>query len=312
MPNRPLRHVVVAGGSIAGLLATRVLSDHFEQVTLVERDTRARTPEPRKGVPQGRHPHALLLRGRAIFESLFPGLAEALCEAGAVLVGSGREFAWHHAGSWRVQFESDLAFLSMTRPLLESRIAERVSALTNVRVLEGARVTNLEFGKDGNVYGVHVDMPARQGPTRLIEADLVVDATGRGSATPQWLSEGGLAPPPTELLKAPVVYATCTFRRTDYPPHWRTLIVTGAPAKRTSFILPVEGGRWLVMLASFFAEPSPRDHGAFLEAVRSLPVPDIHDVIRDCEPRSEVMLYRFGGSQRRHYERLGRCPEGLI
>ena len=89
MPNRPLRHVVVVGGSIAGLLATRVLSDHFEQVTLVERDTRARTPEPRKGVPQGRHPHALLLRGRAIFESLFPGLAEACVRPALFLSAAG-------------------------------------------------------------------------------------------------------------------------------------------------------------------------------------------------------------------------------
>ena len=53
MPLRPLRHAVVVGGSMAGLLATRILADYFEHVTLIERDTLARAPEPRKGVPQG-------------------------------------------------------------------------------------------------------------------------------------------------------------------------------------------------------------------------------------------------------------------
>src|SRR4051812_21587506 len=311
MPNRPLRHAVVLGGSIAGLLATRVLSDHFETVTLVERDTRPLSPEPRKGVPQGRHAHALLLGGRVIAQSLFPGLAEELCEAGAALVASGREFAWHHAGSWRVQFETDLSFLSMTRPLLETKIAERVSALPNVRVLEGVRVTDVQVAHR-QVGGVRITTPANQGQVQEIGADLIVDATGRGSATPQWLSECGFDPPQTELLKAPVVYASCTFRRTESKQNWRSLIVTGAPSKRTGFIFPVEGNRWLVTLASFFDEPSPRDHGGFLEAARSMPVPDIYDVIRDCEPLSEVVQYRFGGSQRRRFERLDRFPEGLI
>ena len=92
MPSRPLHHAIVAGGSIAGLLAARALSDHFEQVTLIERDALARSPEPRKGVPQGPHAHGLLVRGRAILEDLFPGLVEALCAEGAIRVNAGREF----------------------------------------------------------------------------------------------------------------------------------------------------------------------------------------------------------------------------
>src|SRR5215212_11310769 len=98
MPSRPLHHAVVAGGSIAGLLAARMLADHFARVTLIERDQIARSSEPRKGVPQGPHTHGLLVRGRSILEDLFPGLVDELCAASAVSINAGCEFGWHHAG----------------------------------------------------------------------------------------------------------------------------------------------------------------------------------------------------------------------
>src|SRR3954470_10865707 len=113
MPGRPLHHAIVAGPSIAGLLAARVLSDHVEQVTLIERDEVARSPEPRKGVPQGAHAHGLLVRGRSILEDLFPGLVEELCAKGAIRVNAGREFGWHHAGGWRARYNTDLTLLSL-------------------------------------------------------------------------------------------------------------------------------------------------------------------------------------------------------
>src|SRR3954453_15172571 len=87
---------------------------------------------PRKGVPQGRHVHALLARGLAIADGLFPGLAEELRAAGAVQLNSGRDFLWHHSGGWRVEHDSGLEFLSMSRPLLEACIAGRVRALPNL------------------------------------------------------------------------------------------------------------------------------------------------------------------------------------
>jgi hypothetical protein len=56
-PLTTVGHAVVVGGSMAGLLAARVLADHFEQVTLVERDALTDSVQTRKGVPQGRMLH---------------------------------------------------------------------------------------------------------------------------------------------------------------------------------------------------------------------------------------------------------------
>ena len=65
------KRALILGGSLAGLLAARVLSRHFDKVLIVERDSiigdaQSRQSSPRKGVPQGRHAHALLPCGGGI------------------------------------------------------------------------------------------------------------------------------------------------------------------------------------------------------------------------------------------------------
>ena len=310
-PRRPLGHAVVLGGSAVGLLAARVLSDQFDRVTLIERDALADRPEPRKGVPQGNHLHALLARGRMIAEALLPGLCDALLAAGAMRLNAGRDLAWHQSGGWRVQHDSDLFFLSMSRPLLESTIVKRVRALPNVTILDGVRVIGLRA--EGNcVTGVRLAKPAGCARGSEIEADLVVDAMGRGSSVPQWLMELGFAAPQTELVGARVSYATWTFRRLDHEPNRRAVVVAGKPARRSGLMFPIEGDRWLVTLPGFFDEPMPQDHNAFLAYARSLAVPDIYETIRNGEPLSEIKRFRFIGSLRRRYERLEHVPEGLI
>jgi 2-polyprenyl-6-methoxyphenol hydroxylase-like FAD-dependent oxidoreductase len=311
-PHRPLGHAVVLGGSIAGLLAARVLSDHFAQVTVIERDVTGQGPEPRKGVPQGNHLHALLARGRMIADDLLPGLSDELLESGAVRLNAGRDLAWYYAGGWRMRHDNDLFFLAMSRPLLESQIDKRVRALSNVTIMNGVRVIGLLTGESRCVAGVRLTGPGRSAQVHEVEADLVVDATGRGSTTPQWLNEMGFAVPATELVGARVAYATRTFHRNNGGPDWGALVITGKPSPRSGLIFPIEGDRWLVTLPGFSNEPMPQDHEAFLAYARSLAVPDLFETIRQCEPLSQIKHFRFAGSLRHRYERLAHFPEGLI
>jgi pimeloyl-ACP methyl ester carboxylesterase len=60
------RHAIVIGASMGGLLAGRALADYYDEVTLIDRDALPLRYEPRKGVPQGRHTHGLLARGRRV------------------------------------------------------------------------------------------------------------------------------------------------------------------------------------------------------------------------------------------------------
>jgi 2-polyprenyl-6-methoxyphenol hydroxylase-like FAD-dependent oxidoreductase len=75
-------HAVVLGASIGGLLAARVLADHYRSVTIVDRDELDDEATPRRGVPQGRHGHVLLARSSQILAELFPGFADDLAAEG--------------------------------------------------------------------------------------------------------------------------------------------------------------------------------------------------------------------------------------
>ncbi len=169
------KHAIVVGGSMAGLLAARVLSERFERVTLVERDVFPAAGEPRRGVPQGRHTHALLASGRNVLEELFPGISNELIAAGAVPSDIARDVRWFFEGADLARAPSDLIGLGMGRPLLEGVVRGRVLSLSNIDVRQGAQVETLASSPErALVTGVTIS-----GET--LAADLTVDATGRGS-----------------------------------------------------------------------------------------------------------------------------------
>ena len=143
---RRRRHAVVVGGSLAGMLAARVLSDHFDGVTLLERDRFPETPAARKGLPQGRHAHGLLERGRQTLERLLPGLTEELVRAGAEPLDWTQDVAWMSPYGWYVRFPGELLLLTSTRDLIDWGVRRRVAALPNVRIHQGGDVVGLILG----------------------------------------------------------------------------------------------------------------------------------------------------------------------
>ena len=150
-------HAVVVGGSLAGMLAARVLSDHFDAVTLLERDRFPGAPAARKGLPQGRHVHALLERGRGALERFLPGLTGELVRAGAKSLDFTRDVALMSPYGWYVRFPGKLLLLASTRDLIDWAIRSRVAALPNVRIRQGAAVAALIRGPGGaRVCGVRL------------------------------------------------------------------------------------------------------------------------------------------------------------
>jgi 2-polyprenyl-6-methoxyphenol hydroxylase-like FAD-dependent oxidoreductase len=308
------QHAVVIGGSMAGLLATRVLSEHFAQVTLVERDRLPQRAEPRKGVPQGRHIHGLLIRGEQILSQFFPDLVPALLEAGATRLDMGEDFRWHHFGVWKAHFHSGLSSLSVSRPLLEWQINRRVTGLSNVQVIEECTCTRFTTGADQTrVTGVQIQRRAGAAPEESLGADLVVDASGRGSHTPRWLETLGYAKPEESTIPVSVGYATRLYRRPQTLPDWKALyVVPQPPTKRGGGIFPIEDDRWMVTLFGWLGDhPAPEEH-AYLDFARSISVPDVYRAIEQAEPLTSIEVHKFPSNLRRHYEKLSRFPEGLI
>jgi 2-polyprenyl-6-methoxyphenol hydroxylase-like FAD-dependent oxidoreductase len=314
---------VVIGGSMAGLVAARVLSDHFDEVVVVERDSIADgLVEPRKGVPQGRHLHALLARGGQLLEARFPGLRDSAMKDGAVRLDWGRDLAWYHFGGWKVRLpSSSVDILCSSRPFLESQVRRQLFARPNVRRLDRHDVTGVQSTADrSRLTGVTVlarddhDDDMREGGTTL-EADLVVDAGGRGSKALGWLEKLGYAKPPESSVRVQVGYASRIYKMPEPDRFdWRGVYVLGAPpeSRRLGAIFPIEGGRVIVVLAGLLGDYAPDDPDGFLRFAGTLPGDAIEPALRAMEPLSDISTYRFPAHRRRHYERVEKLPEGFV
>jgi 2-polyprenyl-6-methoxyphenol hydroxylase-like FAD-dependent oxidoreductase len=312
----PNHHAIVIGGSIAGLLTARVLSDHFAQVTLIEQDLLRDIPEPRRGQPQAVHLHGLLGRGLQILQHYFPDLVEALRQGGATVNDMGKTMRWHCNGGYRAKFEFGADCVIASRPFLEWLIRQRVFSLANVTVVDGCRVSRLLSRDDRrHITGVQVSSRKEATSHEEIHGDLVVDATGRNSRSPQWLSQLGYDRPPESRVTCGTSYATRLYQRNMDDSHsgeWIFCTPTGPTETRGGGALPIEGQRWIVALSGRNGDAAPTREQEFLAFAESLPAPEIAHILHTCEPVSGIYNYHFPASQRRHYDRLAHFPEGYL
>jgi 2-polyprenyl-6-methoxyphenol hydroxylase-like FAD-dependent oxidoreductase len=311
------KRVIVLGGSMAGLLAARVLSDFFADVTIVDRDELTNTADYRRGVPHGRHAHGIMAKGQQIMEAHFPGLTDELTAAGVMSGDFNEGNRWYVNGKRIAPGHSGLLCVPATRPVLEYHIRERVRKLPAVTFLDRHDIIGPVTTPDRRrVTGVRVQ-PRTDGAAELVlEADLVVDTTGRGSRTPAWLAELGYARPEEELVKVGLAYTTRHYRLTT-DPLGDDLAIIPAPtpaSPRGAFFyrLPGEGNRYELSLTGMLGDHPPTDPEGFLAFARSLPVPEIYEAVRDAEPLDDPVTFRFPASVRRHYERLTDFPAGLL
>lgn len=305
---------VVLGGSIAGLLAARVLADHFAEVLVIDRDPLGPDAAPRRGTPQARHLHGLLARGHQVLEDLLPGLTAELVAGGAPM-GDMLDNTRVCLGGHRFrQGTSGLTALCVSRPTLEAAVRRRVMAWPEVRLLGQRDVVGLTASRDNRrVVGARVIGRADGSAEEQFPADVVVDATGRGSRLPIWLESLGYAPPQQERVRIGVGYASCHYRLR--PQALGTdLVAISAPTPRRPHgggLSLLEDGRCLVTLMGVLGDHPPTDPEGFVRFAADLALPDVHQILHDAEPLDEPVAYRYPASVRSRYDRLTRFPDGL-
>jgi 2-polyprenyl-6-methoxyphenol hydroxylase-like FAD-dependent oxidoreductase len=309
------RHAIVIGASMSGLLAARALAECYEEVTVLERDALPEAHEPRKGVPQGRHAHGLLARGREVLEQLFPGLSQEMVAQGALYSDIVDKVLWFNHGVYLHNAPSALLGLLISRPMLEDGVRRRLLRLSNVRLQEQSDVLEPVFERaEGRVTGVRVRLRGGSAGAETMRADLVVDASGRGSRSPAWLDALGYAKPREESIRVDIGYMTRLYRRR--PEHLSgkqaAVIAACRPDWRCGAILAQEDERWIVSLGGYLGDHPPADEAGFIAFARTLPKPEIFEVVRDAEPLSALAPYRFGVNLRRHYQELTRFPQGFL
>ena len=302
---------VVIGGSIAGILAARALREHVEQVVILDRDDMPSRPDQRGGVPQGRHAHGLVARGLQLVEEMFPGVTDTLVERGARVADVGHDAVWCFGDRPLASFDTDLRMLMVSRPLLEWTLRQRLLVDPGVELREDASVLDLRFSRDAKRVDGVVVRGRDGGHSVVLDADLVVDATGRASRTPAWLESHGYPVPIEEVRRVDKRYAT---RRFVSGPDTPTAVAVGAGPglPRSGIMVQVEGGQHVVSLVGMLGTRPPVAAAGWQRYARTLANPALADALDGMVAIDEAVTYRFPANRRRRYERLDRFPDGLF
>ncbi|WP_367318527.1 FAD-dependent oxidoreductase [Streptomyces sp. HUAS ZL42] len=305
---------VVLGGSIAGLFAARVLADAYDEVQIIDRDRLLGAEEPRRSCPQGKHINGLLARGQLVMEEFYPGITQEIFADGVPTGDLCGDVRWYFNGVRIEQEDAGLTCVAASRPMLEKHIRRRTAALPNVVFVEEHGILGLATTPDrGTVVGVRV-LEHGHKHEHTIEADLVVDATGRGSRTPVWLQELGYETVEEESKKVGLGYVTQHYKlKADPYGHDLSINpVANAKLPRGAIFTKTDGGRVELTAYGILGDHPPTDQQGFYDFVKTLAAPEIWETLQHAEPLDEPVAFRFPTTLRRRYEKLTRFPNGLV
>lgn len=305
-------HAVVIGGSIAGLCAARVLIDHFDRVTIYEREDLPDRPVDRPAIPQGQHVHLLMARGAQELEELFPGLLDDMANAGMPVLRNNESREIHFAALGHVLNtgaggRDGLAAYLPSRALLEWHVRKHVEALQGVGIVRGD-VDQPRFDRRlGRVTGVVVDGAVS------IPADLVVDASGRGSRLPSWMQQWGFDQPRVDTVKVGVTYASCRVR---IPPQAMSekMVVVGATHDRPTGMgmLFHEDGVWTVTAFGVGGVRPPSDYADICDLADTLVPVHVAASLRAGDQVGAMKFHSYPISKWRRFDKLAKLPRGII
>ncbi|MDO0917539.1 monooxygenase [Streptomyces sp. DT2A-34] len=305
-------HAIVIGAGFAGLLATRVLADHFAQVTLLERDTITDEATFRRGTPQSYHAHYLLERGALTLEELCPGVREEMAANGVPMVDFGEAMRFLLPSGWTPQTTTGISVQSLSRPFLEQQVRRRVLKLPNVELISDFTVDALVVaeGSESAVRGVR---GRHEGTPRDFTGDLVVIATGRGPQLPKWLADAGIPSPAERRVAAEVAYTTRLYDgHPDEGFTARAVLAYAPDRRRAGGVVTVEHGRCLVTLCGADGEKCDISDTGFEAFAESLPDSCAADYLKTHTPLNRAHRFVDHGNRWRLLHRDHAWPTGLV
>ncbi|WP_419832272.1 NAD(P)/FAD-dependent oxidoreductase [Endozoicomonas atrinae] len=310
-----MQRAVVIGGSIAGLMTAKTLSPFFREVIILEKDTLNSENGLHKGVGQGPHSHVLLPSGMEILKQLLDSPEFNPREYGIYPADAAEELKWFQFGVWKKRFHSGVNMGWCHRSQFEWRVRQDVLSVDNIQLSSTARVVGLMVAEEGNrIKGVQYQTGSGKEEIKALEADLVIDASGRGTHTPKWLSEANIASVTEDEVRTQISYTTRRFR---LPPSlkdsldWKVLAIYPEPphVKRGGMIYPLGNGEWMTTLVGFNGEIAPSDIYGYMDYAQSLPQPELYEVLKQSTPIGDPLNYRVPGSLWRRYDDSKQWPD---
>ena len=299
---------IVIGAGMGGLMAAGVLARYFAEVLVLDKDRLPAEAEPRMGVPQSAHAHALLVGGRRNMEKIFPGLLSEMVDGGAIVTRHGFEFRVCDWLGWWPKRDTGLSTVTMTRPLLEGAVRGMLARNGRVTIRDGVTVSGWKHAGKEIVLTVSGAQP------QTLKADFVIDATGRAGQAKEMLEANGYGPVEEVVVGIGETYTTAMFEiPAGLNDAAHSFIVYGAPpVSHTGFLFAVEGNRWICSLNGRFDEAPPRDPQGYMAFARNLSDPCIHDRISKAKQLTPFVTYRPMESKWRRYEKLAEFPDRLL
>ena len=305
-------HAVVIGASMGGLAAAAALARFYRRVTVLERDTLPGGPEHRRGVPQSKHAHGLQPGGMRAWDALLPGLMAELIHDGAVTGDLTEDCSWTIGGGRLARGRAGVPGIALTRPFLEQHARVRVAALAGVRIRDRIEVLGPIANDPQRVTGVEVS-PAGGGPVEQIEADLVVDASGKASKLPLWLSRLGYPKPVEEQVRCRMAYLTRRWQLADYStPADIVTVITPAETPHFGVMIAQEDGTHIVTLGGLLESGPARTDEDYLAFAGRLQHRAIADALVGATPVTDLQPAHFPASNRRRYDKMRAFPSGLL
>lgn len=314
------RRAIVIGSGIAGLVSAKVLSKYFAEVYLYERDEIPEHPRPRRYVPQGNHFHGLLPGGFDALAEVFPGFHEDLVAAGSQVAGprdiyfylpEGKSYSFTGYHPEPLSEAIAKPIYVQSRPLLEHCIRKRVESTKNIVSFHGCLIEACH-AQDGSVKGIV------GADDEIVEADLVLDATGKQTRTLKWLTDLGYDRPRESVVHCDFAY-TSVFMRSHDPRAFEGVAFFVVPngggagdLRRGGGLVRIEDDLWLLISVGRFGDYPPKNMTGLLEFVRSLPEPRLSELMLTADPVAELAHFRFPKSTRRHFQELRAFPDGLL
>lgn len=306
------RTAIVAGRSMGGLAAAAALASWFDNVLIIDRDAPDADGDSRTGVGQGHHVHNLQKGGELAIESLLPGTRGAMVAAGAVEFTQGLQTRFYDHGYWLPNRDVGYANLAASRWLLEAVVRDSLLRKSNVSLRGNLSLQDIQFSTPDRVSGIVVENEG--GVSELLEADLIVDCTGRGSRVRSHLVEHGYEAVPEFAINMGISYTSAFF---DAPRDALggaavLAVLPRPPHKRGAFVSLVEDGRWLVSLHTRFEKAVPESHDDMVRFAASIEVPEVEQFIRSAVLAGPVRSYRKPHATWRRFDKVERFPAGLL
>ena len=305
---------IVIGGSMAGKFAAKALSTSFKEVIIIEAGERWDGKSSRKRVPQSNHPHVLLKGGENAIEELFPNITNELIEAGSIINNFTRDLKWHQFGLWKQPFIGEVHMIQQSRPLLEWHIQKRIHQISNITIKYETLVKGvLVDAKLNKVCGVKVKY-LETNTQEEVHADLVVDASGFGSKSIEWLREYEIKVQ-EEKVRIDLFYATKMFKlkENEELDCCNMLMSPSFPDNPYGVLIQtIEDNRYFVTFSGYANEKAPQTDDEFYDFAENLSISNVTDFLNKAEGITDIKTYKIPYQVRRRFDLVNNVPEGLL